>query len=189
VRAGENGGVGFPAGERILYREHLWTPWWLNVYMFVLCEGSAAVIILTTHPSLGSDIFGLFASTAIPVAVVGLFTVAAHRTWNVVGERTWRFGRARAFPVSAVRSVTVMRGRKQVDREKRRLRGNARFFGSSSNPALKGILAPPRTETAVRVEVDPAVSHTQTFLVGTRDPDRLIEALTASFGAAPAESG
>jgi hypothetical protein len=164
-------------GERILFEERTWVPWWTIALMFAFAEGAAIAIFLITKPNLTSALIGFAVATGSAAFWGTWFKLGARRVWNRVGERTLRFGRARPVPVEAVREVRPVTGRREVKRLKVRLRRGARFFGATWNPNLKGILAPPGTKTAVLVRVDPSASRTRIFLLGTHHPDELLAAL------------
>ena len=166
-----------PADDRVLFAEQMWVPWQATASIIALPTVIAAAIVVIAHPDATSTIIGMTAMPSIGIAVAALFVLGARRVVNRVGEQTLRLGRARPVPVQAIREVRLVEGSREITRLRRRLRGDAAFFGSSFNPALKGILAPPRCESAVLIRVDPQAGPTHTFLVGTRRPNELLAAL------------
>lgn len=169
--------VASSSGERILFEERMRWPWRNLLLITLFAELVATAIVVLGHPTTGSTIFGYAAGTAGCAFWIALFQVSARRLWFRVGERTCAFGRCPPVPVSAIRDVERVDGRAEVQQQVDTLGKGAAFLGASANPKLMGVLVPPRSDHAVVVRVDPAASRTETFLLGSRRPRELVEAL------------
>jgi hypothetical protein len=169
---------GFPKDERVVFRERYVFSHRPGVYLFLLVEA----IIWTLIAINGWDtnaLIALLAGTGIGILVPVWLELGARQVWFIVGERTVKFGRVRAFPASAVREFEPVDGKVAIKRVRDRLMGNTTAWNmrTKPNPNVKGTLAPKWVDQAVLVQADPSIGPTHTFLIGTRHQQELLDAL------------
>jgi hypothetical protein len=158
------------------------------VVLFLYFQIVAWTVVLVLRPTLGNAIFGLVASTVIPVGIGVWAELGSRQVWFVVGERSIKFGRVRPFSAAEVVSFAPMSGKREIKALRKRLRGDADIFNASRRPHLKGLLAPPGVEDAVLVRLKPGTVAGDLFLIGTHHQAELLAALHEATGLEAGES-